>query len=69
MAQPPERKRATRKAMAAALLIGGAIAFLVAGGHRLLDWQTLSGYRAAWEEWIAEHPLSALWASLASTSA
>ena len=58
MAQPPERKRATRKAMAAALLIGGAIAFLVAGGHRLLDWQTLSGYRAAWEEWIAEHPLS-----------
>ncbi|MBL0407907.1 TVP38/TMEM64 family protein [Microvirga aerilata] len=58
MAQPPERKRTTLKAAVAVLLIGGAIAFLAAGGHRLLDWQTLSGYRDTWQGWIAEHPLT-----------
>jgi uncharacterized membrane protein YdjX (TVP38/TMEM64 family) len=44
--------------MVAAMLIGGAVVFLAAGGHRLLDWQTLSGYHDAWQGWITEHPLA-----------
>jgi uncharacterized membrane protein YdjX (TVP38/TMEM64 family) len=46
------------KAVVAVMLISGAVVFLAAGGHRLLDWQTLSGYRDAWQGWIAEHPLA-----------
>jgi uncharacterized membrane protein YdjX (TVP38/TMEM64 family) len=57
MAERAQLKRAIVKAVVVVMLIGGAIAFLTAGGHRLLDWQTLSGYRDAWHGWITEHPL------------
>jgi uncharacterized membrane protein YdjX (TVP38/TMEM64 family) len=58
MAEGPKQKRTRVKAVVAVLVIGGAIAFLAAGGHRVLDWQVLSGYRDAWREWIAGHPLA-----------
>jgi uncharacterized membrane protein YdjX (TVP38/TMEM64 family) len=57
MAERAPPKRTTVKAVVAVMLIGSAIVFLAAGGHRLLDWQTLSGYRDAWRGWITEHPL------------
>jgi uncharacterized membrane protein YdjX (TVP38/TMEM64 family) len=57
MAERAQQRRTIMKAVAAVMLIGGAVVFLAAGGHRLLDWQTLSGYRDAWQGWITEHRL------------
>jgi uncharacterized membrane protein YdjX (TVP38/TMEM64 family) len=58
MAERAQQRRTIMKAVVAVMLIGGAVVFLAAGGHRLLDWQTLSGHRDAWQGWIAEHPLA-----------
>jgi uncharacterized membrane protein YdjX (TVP38/TMEM64 family) len=57
MAERAQLDRTIVKAAVAVMLIGSAIVFVAAGGYHLLDWQTLSGYRDAWQGWITEHPL------------
>lgn len=57
MAERAQQRRTIIKVVLTLILVGCAVVFLAAGGHRILDGQTLSGYRAAWQGWITEHPL------------
>lgn len=42
-----------------AIIAAAFVLFFLAGGPRLLDWQVLSQYRAAWQVWLDAHPMLA----------